>query len=331
VENTCRLQKLYDTGASNEIPATNPEHNPEEWCKKTFTVLGLCAESKYYKERLIVTVTARFDHDNLNELFKQAKKTRDLLLSDQKISPISVENNLRTLCKDCIKSVYVYPLIEIGSYYDQTDLNIDDEAITTFFYEIPDVGKTEKFLGLFPWRYSEVMMRVSGPSIIATKMSGIMRAKLINLIYESALYKMRECERDSVTCGKNEPCKKIYGENFEYLRNYIAETFFGVESGSSQIEVNSRLYVLSYISAFGAIVSVFAVMYAMPLYNSLSTIGIGNETLKTFGPLTAGFSIFLALVVFVLLAMILGMLYIITSKPKYRARTRAWLTRDKKN
>ncbi len=103
-------------------------------------------------------------------------------------------------------------------------------------------------------------MRVSGPSIITTKMSSIMKAKLINLIYESALYKMRESERKN---RYKRPCKRVFGENYEYLRNYIAQIFFSIESGSSQIEMTSSFQILSYISAFGALAGIFAISYAM--------------------------------------------------------------------
>lgn len=164
---------------------------------------------------------------------------------------------LNIYCK-CIQSLYQYPLIEIEKDYKVADFNLEDEAITTFFYEIPHVGDINRFFMIFPVKYKKVLMRVSGPSIMTTKMSDIMRAKLINLLYESALYKMRESEREN--CKE---CKKIFGSNYEYLRKYIAEIFFSIESESSGIEMASSVQILSFIMAFGAVAGILAISYAI--------------------------------------------------------------------
>ncbi|MEN6487289.1 MAG: hypothetical protein ABFD66_00145 [Smithella sp.] len=269
IEKTCRLSKIYGT-----IPIEE-KHDPEEWCKLSLNIDGLNAEVKYYKERLIVKIVKVYQTEILNQLFKEVKKTRRTLLQNPNISLENIQKKFNSDCKSCIEKIYLYPLIEINKEYksknyNQAGFNLEDEAITTFFYEIPDIGDMDKiFFNFIPIRYKEVLMRVSGPSIIATKMSDIMRAKLINLIYESALYKMRDCERNNPLVS----CKKVYGENYEDLRNYIAETFFQIESGSSQIEVNSTLYILSYIMALGAFAGIIAIFYAIP---------VPLEYLKTF-------------------------------------------------
>lgn len=183
------------------------------------------------------------------------------------------ENNKQNIYCECIQSVYLYPLIEVEKEYERDDFD-EDEAITTFFYEIPDVGEIKRFLKIFPIRYRKVLMRVSGPSVMTTKMSDIMRFKLINMLYESALYKMRESERKS---NYRTECKKIFGSNYEYLRKYIAEIFFSIESGSSGIESGSSFQILSIISAFGALASIIGISYA--IYILPSTFKILNASL----------------------------------------------------
>jgi hypothetical protein len=230
--------------------------NPEKWCKLHIKIDDSDAEVKYYKERIIVKIDTKSDTECLNELFKEAKTKRDNFLKNGLVCLDSLQTNLKSQC-GCIQSVFLYPLIHIEKDYKQADFDLEDEAITTFFYEIPDVGDRDKILVIFPYKYKTVLMRVSGPSIIATQMSPIMKAKLINLIYESALYKMRESERNNGFT----PCKNVSGVNYEYLRNYIAQIFFSVESGASQIDVSSRFLILYYISAFGALAGIIAIIY----------------------------------------------------------------------
>ena len=256
LKGTGHIRKLFDL-QDQEI--NNPEeNNPEKWCKLDTYICDYKTEVKYYKERIILTIHTEFDTECLNELFKHAKNKRENFLENDLVRLDSLQEKICSQCEGCIRSVYLYPLIEIDKDYERTDFDLNDEAITTFFYEIPDVGNTEKIF-FFSYKYKNVLVRVSGPSIITTKLSPIMKAKLINLIYESALYKMRETER------KNgyEPCKKISGENFEYLRNYIAQIFFSVESGASQIGMTSNFQLLSYISALGVLAGIFAITYAI--------------------------------------------------------------------
>ncbi len=239
-----------------------PANNSEEWCKLTGKLGDDSAEAKYYKERIILKVETECEGKDLNELFKQIKTKRRILLSNKMVNLNYAQDNLCKLYnnnKACIRSVYLYPLITIEEDYDELyRSDFDDEAITTFFYEIPDVGNVIR-CAFLPFGYKKVLMRVSGPSIITTKMSPIMKAKLINLIYESALYKMREYERNN----RYQPCKEISGENYEYLRNYIAETFFTIESGISSIEMTSSLQMLSYISALGVTAGLLSISYAV--------------------------------------------------------------------
>jgi len=209
-----------------------------------------------------IKVKTKCKSDGLNGLFKQARKEREKLLDNELVNLINIQDmlcNIRDeIGNECIKSVYQYPLIEIEKLYTPTEIDLEDEAITSFFYLIPDVGASNRRFINFPVKYNAVLVRVSGPSIMTTKMSTIMRAKLINLLYESALYKMRVSERKS-----NLPCKKIYGENYEYLRNYIAQTFFNIESESSGIETGPRFQVLSFPSAFGAFAGIVSISYAV--------------------------------------------------------------------
>lgn len=247
------LKKIYSGFVGESVS------NPEEWCKLTGKIDGDDAEVKYYKERIILRVKAKFNTKDLNNLFKEAKNKRGDLLKNELVNLKNIQKQLNDLCK-CIQSAYLYILIEIEKEYKLTDFDLEDEAVTTFFYEIPDVGDINRIFAIFPVKYKKVLMRVSGPSVMTTKMSGIMRAKLINLLYESALYKMRESERESNYCKE---CKYIFGSNYEYLRKYIAEIFFGIESGSSGIETGSSFQILSFISAFGALAAILGISYAV--------------------------------------------------------------------
>jgi hypothetical protein len=273
LKETDSFNKLY--GEKDEFSKKNC-NNPEEWCILSGKIDGSEAKIKYYKERIILTINTNFDDKDIHILFKQAKIKRDTLLENDLVCLDGIQNKLCSLCKDSIQSVYLYPLIEIDKLYtpkDQEEFFSNDEAITTFYYEIPDVGNMHYALPFFPSKYEKVLMRVSGPSIITTKICNIMRAKLINLIYESALYRMRECEKKN----RNSPlCKQVLGDDYEYLRNYIAQTFFSVESEASQIEMTSSLQILSYISAFGALAGIIAISYAM-----LYILPLPLEQLKT--------------------------------------------------
>ncbi len=120
---TDNLKKLYPDFIGE------PVNNSEDWCKLTGTIDSGKAEVKYYKERIILTVDTKFDTENLNELFKKAKIKRDKLLENVFVK--SIEENLCSLCQDCIRSVYLYPLIEIYKDYKQTNFKLNDEAITT--------------------------------------------------------------------------------------------------------------------------------------------------------------------------------------------------------
>ncbi len=186
----------------------------------------------------------------------------------------------------------MYPLIEVEKDYKLADFDLEDEARTTFFYEIPDVGDINRFLIIFPIKYRKVLMRVSGPSVMTTKMSDIMRSKLINMLYESALYKMRESERKT---NYSKECKKVFGSNYEYLRKYIAEIFFSIESGSSGIESGSSFQILSFISAFGALASIIGISYAV-----FHILPFTLEVLKT------SLSILLFFLTFSMLGLIVG-------------------------
>lgn len=258
------------------------------------------AEVKYYKERIILRVKAEFNTKDLNKLFKKAKSKRKILLNNDMVSLTNIQDKLSKLCIDdigrkCIQTVYQYPLIEIEREYKLKDFDLEDEAITTFFYEIPDVGDINRFL-IFPVKYKKVLMRVSGPSVVTTKMSDIMRAKLINMLYESALYKMRESEREN---GYRKECKKIFGSNYEYLRKYIAEIFFSIESGSSGIESGSSFQILSFISAFGALAAILGISYAV-----FNILPFSLEILKT------GLSILLFSLTIFMLVSIVGIEYL---------------------
>ncbi|MBU4077263.1 MAG: hypothetical protein KKI06_11275, partial [Euryarchaeota archaeon] len=158
--------------------------DPEKWCK----LIGVIEipkhdndeddekekadiEVKYYKERIIIKVKTRCEGKDLNKLFKQAKSKREILLKNDLVSLTNIQNKLRKLCIDdrcrkCIQTVYQYPLIVIEEEYHKLSVfDFDDEAITTFFYEIPDVGNMKRYAFL-PFKYEKVLMRVSGPSII---------------------------------------------------------------------------------------------------------------------------------------------------------------------
>jgi hypothetical protein len=334
-------------------------------------------EVKYYKERIILKVKTNINAEDLNDLFRKAKKKRTKLLDNNLVKLEDIQKQLREKCKkflfswdnipgndthnlkdfldrnfgiewikkdvqikksdnqikifheknylylkrnvynpkvkleiddgrtyefiylkgkqkiccECIQSVYMYPLIEVDKEYQRAEFDSEDDAITTFFYEIPDVGYNNRFLLIFPYKYRKVLMRVSGPSVMTTKMSDIMRSKLINMLYESALYKMRESERESNYCTD---CKKIFGSNYEYLRKYIAEIFFSIESGSSGIETGSKFEILSFISAFGALASILAISYAVYILPS---------TLKIF---KTSLSLLLLVLTFSMLGLIVG-------------------------
>jgi len=101
--------------------------------------------------------------------------------------------------------------------------------------------------------------------IITSKLSQKTKAKLINLIYNTCLYPMRENEEE-----------KPSDATFQKLRDEIEDTFFAHQSAMAQMQQQEKLIVISFATLFSAIAGILGRIYLIPF------TPISNEQILAF-------------------------------------------------
>ena len=254
---------LTDKGDNNNIlddftfeKGEGELNNHESWYiwkgKTSIKINNLVEECditiKHYKVRIIIEVTREYTNDDFSHLFLEARKDRGKLIKIaviKKLLALKIE-------KDFDK-IYFYPFIQIFKEYKPIDFNsFGDEAITSFFYEVPDARRESVFSFLCEGP-KKTVIRVSRPSIIATKMSEFMVSELINTLYDKCLLSLRENKT-------NEVDEKI----FEDMRDAISRVLFEHEEMMANTEVSRSVNTLSIIMSIGAIAAILAIMYELP-------------------------------------------------------------------
>jgi len=203
---------------------------------------------KHYKVRIIIEVTKEYKNDDFPHLFLVARKDREKLIEIDVIKKL-----LALKIKNHFDEIYFYPFIQILKEYKPIDFdNFGDEAITSFFYEVPDARRESVFSYLCKGP-KKTIIRVSRPSMIATKMSEFMLSELINTLYDTCLLSLRENKTNKVD-------EKI----FKDMRDAISRVLFEHEEMMANTEVSRSVNTLSIIMSIGAIAAILAIMYELP-------------------------------------------------------------------
>jgi len=222
---------LIESGGYEEW--TKWKRNDVKLDKEIFT-----AEIDYYKKRIFIKFNETVNSEDFRELFKRARETRKKIENSTLIKELKVKFSN----KKCIKKLFLYPFIHMKKDFKPKDLEtLSDETQTTFFYEILD--STNRVF-LFP---KKALIRLSRPSIISTEISENTKNKLINSIYTSCLYRMRE---------KNESMPS--DDTFREIRNFIENIFYQNQASIAQIEESKFIKLLSIIGAISAMAGIFS-------------------------------------------------------------------------
>lgn len=200
---------------------------------------------KHFKVRLIIEVTRVHEDKGFVSFFKNARVERELLKQNdllKNIFEIRITNH--------VEKIYSYPLIHIFKEYKSTDFNdFGDESISSFSYEVPD-ARRENVRSLLFGKPKKTIVRVSRPSIIATKMSFFMLSQIINSVYDTCLASLRKNHL-------SEPSEEIFHD----MRDYVGRVLFDHEETVAGAELTRSVNTLSIIMSIGAIAAVLAIIY----------------------------------------------------------------------
>lgn len=213
---------------------------------------------KHYKMRIIWEIKGETEGRDLAELFSDARgkrKTFNKQLEEfkEKFTDVSLKY---------INGVFDCLLIEVEKDYESKDFeDLKEEALTTFFYEVPDHRRRrEKAIerlgdllrgSLF---IPKTIIRLSRPSVITSKMSSFLRAEVINILYDVCLYPQREGD-----------CEKITDKMFVNMKQYLGQVLFNTEMSITNVELTKSIHGLSILMATGAIAAILAIIAFIPV------------------------------------------------------------------
>ena len=262
-----------------ETPKSGNINDYKKWYILEGTRDGDKIQIKQQTVRIIIEIQKIYNENNLSDLFSIVRQDRDNLHSKSYLKDlrdkfkISIERGQVT-----VRQLFKYPLIEVEKEYSLKDfIDLEEEAITTFFYEVPDSrriflyrgeGKTKlqqigNFLLGFTKPIPKTIMRLSRPSVITSKMSPFLRAEVINILYDACLYPMR---------SGDDP-EKIDEETFNKMKQFLGSVLFNNEMAMANAEISRSVNILSVLMGIGAIVGIFAIIAFIPwILNEENTI-----------------------------------------------------------
>ncbi|MQY60508.1 hypothetical protein GH153_01530 [bacterium] len=230
----------------------------DNWYMLQGRLCGCDALIKHYKVRVIWEIEGKAEGRDLAELFsdargKRKKFNKQLEEFKKKFADVGLKY---------INGVFDYLLIEVEKDYKSNDFeDVKEEALTTFFYEVPDHGrKREKTIERIGDLLSgslfipKTIIRLGRPSVITSKMSSFLRTELINILYDTCLYTKR----------KND-CGKITDEMFVTMKQYLGQVLFSAEISFTNAELTKSIHGLSILMGTGAIAGILAVIAFLPL------------------------------------------------------------------
>jgi len=229
----------------------------ENWYMLQGQLGGYSALIKHYKMRVIWEIEGKAEGIDLAELFsdargKRKKFNKQLEEFKKKFTDVSLKY---------INGVFDYLLIEVEKDYESNDFeDLKEEALTTFFYEVPDhwrgrekaIEQIRDFLrgSLF---VPKTIIRLSRPSVITSKMSSFLRAELINILYDVCLYPQREND-----------CEKITDKMYTTMKQYLGQVLFNAEMSITNAELTKSIHSLSILMGTGAIAGILAIIAFIP-------------------------------------------------------------------
>lgn len=242
-------QYKFNPQSSTDNRANSGEN--EEWYFLEGTLKKNKALIKHFKMRIIWEIEEESDGTNLTEIFLDARKRRKKYNKEL--------NDFREAFKekDFIDQVFDYLLIEVGKDYKPKDFKkLEEEAITTFFYEVPDYRRKGTFLKrvCLP-TIPKVIIRLSRPSTITSKMSDFMRTEVINILYDTCLYYKREEKKD-----------EIEEKHFREMKANLGNILFNTEMSIANGEITTSVHILSLLMGIGAIAGILAIIAFLPLF-----------------------------------------------------------------
>lgn len=238
------------------IQGSHDDH--ENWYTLRGQLCGYDTLIKHYKMRIIWEIKGKTEGRNLAELFSDAREKRKKF--NEQLEEFKKKFTDESLTY--INGVFDYLLIEVGRDYTPKDFkDLEEEALTTFFYEVPDHRrereKTIERIGdllsgsLF---IPKTIIRLSRPSVITSKMSFFLRAEVINILYDVCLYPKRE-----------ENCEKITDKMYTTMKQYLGQVLFNTEMSITNTELTKSIHGLSILMGAGAIAGILAIITFIPL------------------------------------------------------------------
>ncbi len=124
--------------------------------------------------------------------------------------------------------------------------NLQDELDTTFFFETVDPKRRSR-LSATPCK---ILIRISHPSVIATRMHDSTFARLLNTVYTAFLYRRREGENDAAA--------------FRGLRTEIEKDFGDRQTRLAEERQRSLLGGIQIATIAGAVAGLAAILFFLP-------------------------------------------------------------------
>lgn len=233
----------------------------ENWYMLQGQLCGYNALIKHYKMRVIWEIEGKAEGRDLAELFSDARRKRKEFNKQLE----EFKKKFTDMSLKCINGVFDYLLIEVEKDYGSNDFeDLKEEALTTFFYEVPDHRREREktrerirdlLRGLRGSLFiPKTIIRLSRPSVITSKMSSFLRAEVINILYDVCLYPQRQ-----------ENCERITEEMFVTMKQYLGQVLFNAEMSITNVELTKSIHGLSILMATGAIAAILAIIAFIPV------------------------------------------------------------------
>jgi hypothetical protein len=245
--------------------------NHEEWYILEGRFEATPVRLKHYKMRIILEIEESSTETTLDKIFAESRnkrgKFKPLVAKITESFDSHKKTELNFICQ-----VYNYLLVEVEQDYKPKDYeSLKEEALTTFFYEVPDSRRRgQKLLQrlksslLGPFLIPKTIIRLSRPSVITSRMSTFMRAEVINILYDKALYELRS-GKPSLTKERTTDKLQIDEDTFSNMKEYLGKVLFDTEMSSANTEISRSVNILSVAMGIGAIGAILAIIVFIPL------------------------------------------------------------------
>ena len=255
-------RKIIISAFQDFKPVSGNIDDHESWYKLEGELCGYNTFIKHFKMRVIWEIKGKAEGNDLAELFSYARGKRKVF--DQQLEEFKKRFQNTSLAY--INGIFDYLLIEVEKDYEQKDFKyLEEEALTTFFYEVPDHRRRRETIikrvidllcglggNLF---IPKTIIRLSRPSVITSKMSSFLRAEVTNILYDVCLYPRRKMG-----------CEKITEKMYTTMKQYLGQVLFNTEMSTTNTELTKSIHALSILMGTGAIAGILAIIAFVPLF-----------------------------------------------------------------